>query len=718
MARTTGLRKKGLLKGLLVMLITMLGQPALAMPTSLNTWLNNAGSGAMLVRGGAESPWAPALLLDTEVDIRVSGPVAHVTVTQQFRHQGRDFVEGQYVFPLAEQAAVHGMVLQVGERRIVGAIHEKQQAREIYAQARAQGQRAGLVEQRRPNLFVTSVANIAPGDTVSVELEYTELLVPDALTFGLRFPMTMTPRYTPRHSEHDALHDTPHGSHNTSHSTPHPTQSANGAPVEGPLVEGPIVHQSAIPETSHQARIRVYVDAGMALDTLTSPSHRIGLEYDGRGYQIILPDEQVPMDRDFVLNWRLPEGADSQAALFTEEVNGEHYGLLMLTPGLSGAAARASQQVSEQPRLPRDVILIVDTSGSMAGERMRQAKESLQYALSRLQPEDHFNVLEFNHRHRMLYRASVPASPDNLREATEWVGRLQAGGGTEMLPVLEAALTSPSTPGYLRQVIFITDGAVSNEEAVLQMIERRIHRARLFTVGIGAAPNSYLLRRAADIGRGQFTYIGGSANVSQHMSRLFEKLEQPVLTDLRIVLPDGMQAEIWPSRLPDLYAGQPLMATLKFTPDGSASSQAFPASVILQGKSPVPWEQEVVMPVAQQHAGVSTLWAREKITALSDRMVRGEPEDAVRDEIIDVALAHRLASRYTSFVAVEQRPVRGVEEPLSREAVANRNPVDHVYPQTSLGLARLWWLALACWLLVAVLLVVRKKEQRCVGVAA
>ena len=671
--------------GLLVVLIIMLGQSALAVPTSLNTWLNNAGSGAMLVRGGAESPWSPALLLDTEVDIRVSGPVAHVTVTQQFRHQGSGFVEGQYVFPLAEKAAVHGMVLQVGERRIVGAIHEKQRAQEIYARARAQGQRAGLVEQRRPNLFVTSVANIAPGDTVSVELEYTELLVPDALTFGLRFPMTMTPRYTPGPAGHATDTDAQPG-------------FGQVALIEG-QVEGPIVHQSAIPETSHQARIRVYVDAGMPLDVLTSPSHAIGLDYDGRGYQVMLPQEQVPMDRDFVLSWRLPEGADSQAALFTEEVNGEHYGLLMLTPGLSGAAARASQQVSEQPRLPREVILIVDTSGSMAGERIRQAKESLQYALRRLQPEDHFNVLEFNHRHRMLHRASVPASTQNIRDAGEWVGKLHAGGGTEMLPVLEDALASPATPGYLRQIIFITDGAVSNEEAVLRMIERRIHRGRLFTVGIGAAPNSYLLRRAAEIGRGQFTYIGGSAEVSQHMARLFEKLEQPVLTDLKILLPEGMEAEIWPSRLPDLYAGQPLIATLKFTSDGTASPQ-LPGSITVQGKSPVPWEQEVVIPMAQQHAGVATLWAREKITALSDRMVRGEPEAAVRDDIIAVALAHRLASRYTSFVAVEQQPVRGAEEPLSREAVANRNPVDHVYPQTSLGLARLWWLALVCWLLV------------------
>lgn len=196
------------------------------------------------------------------------------------------------------------------------------------------------------------------------------------------------------------------------------------------------------------------------------------------------------------------------------------------------------------------------------------------------------------------------------------------------------------------------------------------------------------------------------------MSRLFEKLEQPVLTDLRIRLPEGMQAEIWPARLPDLYAGQAMVVTLKFAPDHAATSQSFPASVIVQGKSPVPWEQEVLMPVAQQHTGVSTLWAREKITALSDRMVRGEPESAVRDDIIAVALAHRLASRYTSFVAVEERPVRPAEAPLSREAVANRNPVDHVYPQTSLGLARLWWLALVCWLLAALMLATGRRAQR------
>jgi Ca-activated chloride channel family protein len=632
----------------------------------LDQWINEADTGAFLMRD-ASGGWTPALLLDTEVDIRVSGPVARVSLVQRFRNHGGEFSEGVYVFPMPENSAVHGMVLGIGERRIVGDIREKEQAKKIYQQAKRDGRRAGIVEQRRANMFLTKVANIGAGEQVTVTLHYTELLVPDGQRFSLRFPLTMTPRYSPNAEWQDE-------------ESRAPVTVAEQQPVEG------LIHPDhALPENSHRVQISAYVDAGQEVSDLASSSHQIRHQFDGRGYRVVLPAESVPMDQDFVLSWRLRGGAGSRASLFTETLNNEHYAVLMLNP---------AEQPAKGNRMPREVILIIDTSGSMSGERIRQAQKSLVYALQQLQPEDRFNVLEFNSRYRLLYRQMMPASFANIEDASDWVNDLVADGGTEMLPVIEDALSLPTDPAYLRQVIFVTDGSVSNEQAVLQMIQRRLHRARLFTVGIGAAPNNYLLSKAAEIGRGTFTYIGSASEVSTHMAALFDKLEKPVLTDLRIDWPEGVEAEAWPEKLPDLYVGQPLVVAMKLN--------RLPDAVTIRGRSPEPWQQHMTVPDGQHHPGVATLWARSKIDSLMNRIIAGEREENIRPQVLDVALEHRLISRYTSFVAVEENPVRAPDAPLLTQELGNRNPVDHVYPQTSLGLMQLWLISALC-LLLAVL---------------
>lgn len=624
-------------------------------------------TGLFLLRANAQSDWQPALLLNTDVDVEISGPIAQVRVRQHFANPGDAFAEGSYVLPLSENAAVHGMTLDIGERKIVGQIHEKAEAKAIYEQAKRNGQQTGLTEQQRPNLFRTSVANIGAGEQITVTLEYTELLVPDANNYSLRLPLTMTPRYAARPQASDQ---------------PAPRQSYSQAHPEGPIVKADDAETA-----SHQARLNIYLDQGMQLAQVRSPSHQLSADYDGRGYGIRLAQNPVRMDRDFVLEWQLPAAAGNQAAVFSEQVGDDHYALLMLSP--------AAQPVSTE-RTPREVFLIIDTSGSMQGERIRQARRSLIHALGRLQPEDRFNVLEFNSYHSMLFREPQPANADNLAQASQWVAGLNADGGTEMLPVLRDALSQPNEPGYLRQLIFITDGSVSNEQEVLSMIQQRLRQSRLFTVGIGAAPNNYLLRKAAELGRGQFTPINESEGVSEAMNRLFEKLESPVLTDLRISLPDGIQAEIWPQKLPDLYAGQPLVVAMKLN--------RLPEQITLHGQQPEPWQQALQLPAEQQHNGVARLWARSKIESLMDQMQRGTDESEVRPAVLEVALQHQLMSNYTSFVAVEQTPVRDPSETLNQQQIPNLNPVDHrMYPQTSLGLTRIWMLA-ALMLLAALAL--------------
>ncbi|GAA6131208.1 marine proteobacterial sortase target protein [Halopseudomonas sabulinigri] len=633
-------------------------------------WANEPGepgTGQFLLRHDASASWQPALLLNTEMDVQISGPIAEVRIRQTFSNPGGAFAEGQYVLPVSEQAAVHAMTLDIGERRIEGAIHEREQARKIYQQAKDAGQRSGLVEQSRPNLFRTSVANIGAGEVISVTLSYTELLAPDATRFSLRLPLTMTPRYVPGPAPSD-----------------NPQQPAAPRPA-GP--EGPITTSLGDNTDSHQAQINLYLDSGMELAQVRSPSHAIDTRYDGHGYAIALRQNPVPMDRDFVLDWQLPAEAGNQAALFSEAVGEGYYALLMLSPAASN---------NNQQRQPREVFLILDTSGSMQGERIRQARSSVVYALSRLQPEDRFNVLEFNSEYSMLFREPQQANAANLHEARRWVQGLPASGGTEMLPVLREALTQPNEPGYLRQLIFITDGSVSNERDVLQMIHQRLRQARVFTVGIGAAPNNYLLRKAAEVGRGQFTAINDADGVGESMNRLFEKLESPVLTQLALQLPPGIEAETWPQKLPDLYAGQPLVVAMKLN--------RLPEEITLSGQQPEPWQLRLMLPEQQNSKGVARLWAQRKIDAMMDKLNAGAGDDEVRDLVLPVALEHQLMSKYTSFVALEPVPARAVEEPLHSQQIPNLNPVDHrAYPQTSLGLAGLWSLALT--LLLAAMLV-------------
>ena len=643
-----------------IMLIT-----SLLVQTAWASEPDEPGTGEFLLRSDASAAWQPALLLNTEMDVQISGPIAEVRIRQTFSNPGGAYAEGQYVLPVSEQAAVHAMTLDIGERRIEGAIHEREQARKIYQQAKDNGQRSGLVEQSRPNLFRTSVANIGAGETISVTLKYTELLQPDATRFNLRLPLTMTPRYTPGPAPSD---------------NPQQQAAPRAASPEGPIV-------IAGDDASHQAQINLYLDSGMELAQVRSPSHAIETHYDGHGYPIALRQNPVPMDRDFVLEWQLPAEAGNQAALFSEAVGDAYYALLMLSP-----AATASNQ----ERQPREVFLILDTSGSMQGERIRQARSSVVYALNRLQPEDRFNVLEFNSEYSMLFRAPQQANAANLHEARRWVQGLPASGGTEMLPVLREALTQPNEPGYLRQLIFITDGSVSNERDVLQMIHQRLRQARVFTVGIGAAPNNYLLRKAAEVGRGQFTAINDADGVGESMNRLFEKLESPVLTHLALEFPRGVEAETWPQKLPDLYAGQPLVVAMKLN--------RLPEEITLTGQQPEPWQQRLVLPEQQSSTGVARLWAQRKIDAMMDKLNAGAGDDEVRDLVLPVALEHQLMSKYTSFVALEPVPVRAAEEPLNSQQIPNLNPVDHrAYPQTSLGLAGIWSLALT--LLLAAMLV-------------
>ncbi|MDX1516246.1 MAG: marine proteobacterial sortase target protein, partial [Woeseiaceae bacterium] len=494
-------------------------------------------SGSLLLR--MRSGYRVATLLNTDVDMSISGLVARVTVRQSFENTGAEWAEGIYVFPLPDKAAVDHMRLQIGERFIEGEIREKAEAKKQYEQAKAEGRKASLVEQERPNLFTTSVANIAPGETVVVEIEYLEDLVYDNGRFSLRFPMTLTPRYMP--------------------GDPLPDRQGNGwsadttEVADASRISPPMVTRSA----GHRATIDVDLDAGMSLATVTSRYHPVNVVESGGRYAITLASPTVPLDHDFELVWKPAAGSEPRAMLFSEHVNGDaHYLLLVMPPSVADASLSA---------LPREMIFIIDTSGSMHGTSIVQARLALARALEKLNPGDRFNVIAFSSRPNPLFPASVAADRGNLEAARRFVASLAASGGTEMRSALELAFRQAPSETHLRQIVFITDGAVGNEAALFELIERRLGSGRLFTVGIGSAPNGWFMRKASETGRGSFTMIGAQAEVGEKMAGLFAKIEQPQVTDIVVTWPGNVIVDAYPATVPDLYASEPVWIKAKVT---------------------------------------------------------------------------------------------------------------------------------------------------------
>lgn len=605
-------------------------------------------SGSFLLKASASGITYAAPLLDTEVSMQVSGMVARVRVRQRFSNPAPDWYEGIYVFPLPENAAVDGLRMRVGDRVIQGQIKERAAARAVYEAAKQNGQRAALVEQERPNIFTSSVANIAPNDSIVVEIDYQQNLRYDQGSFSLRFPMVVGPRYIPGVPSTETLSANPGQGW-----APNTDQVPDASRITPPVLPPRLLGETLF----NPVKLEIQLDAGVPLVAVRSATHDIdvGLGDDHR-YRIGLRQGSVPANRDFELTWTPAAGSAPQAAIFHEDRGGERFAQLMLLP--------PDSKIQAAP-LPREVVFVIDTSGSMDGTSIVQAREALLLALKGLDARDRFNVIEFNSITRSLFPQALPATPQMLGRAAVWVGQLQANGGTEIGAALKVALNKSDDARVLRQVIFLTDGSVGNEEQLFDMIRDRLGDSRLFTIGIGSAPNSYFMRKAAETGRGTFTYIGNVNEVAEKMGALFRKLEAPVLKNIKIDWP--ATAEAWPERLPDLYAGEPLTVSVKL---GTAVKQ-----VRVSGeRNGLPWEAQLNLQESKASGGVAKLWARAKIAALRDTEREGANAEEVRKALIEIALAHSLVSKHTSLVAVELKPLRPAGTPWQSGAMPTHLP--------------------------------------------
>lgn len=610
----------------------IISQPGSDEPLQAAVAEDALGPGVMLARftpvvlsGEAPTPREiPLPLKHTDVDARISGYVGTVDVTQQFENPYDQKIEAVYLFPLPEKAAVSEFVMTIGERRIRGILREKAEAQQIYREARAQGYQASLLTQHRPNVFEQRVANIEPGKQIDINIRYYETLAYADGWYSFVFPTVVGPRYNPPGSK-DPLLALP---------------QSNVVPTPAAAVR----YLTPGTSSAHDISIAVELDAGVAIEEIDS-SHPIDTETLRDGIvRVGLSDGATLPNRDFRLNFRVAgETIKSNLLSYIDEETGDGYFTLMLYPPAG---------LEQLKRQPLELVFVLDCSGSMNGAPMAQAKAAILAALDRLEPNDTFQIIRFSQNASQFGPAPVLATPDNLRAARDYVFGLQGMGGTQMIEGIRAALGFPHDEERLRFVTFLTDGYIGNETDILAAIDRGLGASRIFSFGVGSAPNRYLLERMASTGRGAVAYLSLEDSGRVVMDAFFDRVAHPAMIDVEIDYGSMAVRDVYPRRLPDLFVGRPLVVTGRF--------EGRPGAVELRGRAggervAVSFARERSAP---EHAYLPNLWARLKIADLNDELsVNPASGQRLAAEIRQTALDYELMSDYTAFIAVDASQV-------------------------------------------------------------
>ncbi|HEX7237355.1 MAG TPA: VIT domain-containing protein [Gammaproteobacteria bacterium] len=582
------------------------------------------GSGTMLAlvaREPAAPPTeVPLPLRHTDVHAVVTGYISSVDVTQQFENPYDEKIEAVYLFPLPEKAAVNEFVMTIGERKIRGILREKEEAQRIYEDARAQGYRASLLVQHRPNIFEQKVANIEPGKRIDVNIRYFHTLAYEDGWYSFVFPTVVGPRYNPQGST-SPVAALPREDYR---------QPANGTAVR---------YLRPNERSAHDIGISVDVDAGVAIEELTA-SHEVATTRDGKSHaHVTLAGGNTIPNRDFILKFRVAgDTIKSNLLTYTDERTQQGYFTLMVYPPAAPAASH---------RQPVEMVFVVDTSGSMSGQPIAQARAAINEALDRLESGDTFQVMNFSSDVNQFASRPLPATRENIERARAYVNALGGQGGTEMLSGIRAALNFPRDPERMRFVTFLTDGYIGNEAEIFGEVQRTIGDARIFSFGVGSSVNRYLLDGLATEGRGTVAYLGLDDSAADVMKYYFERISRPAMTNVAIDW-NGLNAtDVYPARLPDLFPGRPIVVTGKFS--GKVDDVGVHGRL---GANAVSFDVEPARDSAQP--ALRSLWARLRIEDLARKQtLTGDPGGSLADAIRTTALEHSLMSAYTSFVAVD-----------------------------------------------------------------
>ncbi|MBI1356328.1 MAG: VWA domain-containing protein [Acidobacteria bacterium] len=580
----------------------------------------------------------------TAVRARISGHLARVDVTQRFKNPYDEPIEAVYVFPLPAAAAVDEMTIRVGERTIRGRIERREEAQRIYEAARDRGQLAALLDQERPNIFTQALANIRPGESVEVNIRYVETLVYDAGSYEFAFPMVVGPRYMP--------------------GDPTGKQAGGFAPDTGQVPDASRISPRPVPpgmRAGHDLSLEIELDAGVALRGLAAKSHEILVERPAPTRAVVrLKEQAVIPNKDFVLRYDVAGEEIGDVTMAYQDRRGGYFSLVLEPP----------RRFTVEDVTPKELVFVLDVSGSMSGFPIEKAKETMKLALDGLYPRDAFNLITFAGETKVLFPQPVPATAANLAHAQKFLDSRAGGGGTEMMQAIRTALEPSDASERVRIVCFMTDGYIGNDMAVLDEI-RKHPNARIFSFGIGSSTNRFLLDKMAELGRGEVEYVSLQDDGSAAARRFHERVRNPLLTDVQLDFEGLEVSEAYPQRLPDLFSAKPVVVTGRFAAPAKGT-------IVLRGKvSGEAWQRRIPVDFStglDRHDVVATLWARAKVADLMQQdfagIQGGSPRPEIREGITQLGLDYRLMTQFTSFVAVEESVVteggkpRRVEVPV------------------------------------------------------
>ncbi len=585
---------------------------------------NIPGCGALLARIAEEPKLVPVPLKHTDVTGTIHGYIASVRVKQQFQNPFDSKIEAVYVFPLPQQAAVNEFIMTVGERRIRGIIRERKEAEKIYNRAKAQGHVASLMTQERPNIFMQKVANIEPGKQIDIDIRYFNTLQWDDGAYEFVFPMVIGPRFNPA------------GSTDPIPAIARATQT---------VTDKAVAYLAPDERSGHDISLSIDVHAGVSIEHIESVNHVINTEQRGSDHRkvTLTASDSIP-NRDFVLRYRVAGDTVKSALMTQKDDHGQYFTMMLYPPA----------ELSSLKRSPMEMVFVLDCSGSMSGQPMAQSKAAVRQALKTLTPRDTFQIIRFSSNASQLGNKPIPAMAENIQRALSWLSGLHGSGGTQMIEGIKTALDFPHDEGRFRLVSFLTDGFIGNEQQILTTLHQKRGAARVFSFGVGQSPNRFLMNRMALVGRGAVTYLSLNDDATDVMNRFAERISHPALTDVAIDWGNMQVEDVYPSRLPDLIVGRPIVITGRYT--GEASSVRIGGHAV--GEM-VDYEVNIAED-QEKHPGIAAVWARHKIADLTNQATRA-PEliTQVKQSVLQTALNHNLMSPYTAFIAVDSMTMTG-----------------------------------------------------------
>ena len=615
--------------------------------------------GSLQVLDESGKPKAMCPLKHTDVRVEISGFLSRVNVTQEFENPFKEKIEAVYTFPLPASAAVDEMTMVVGDRTVRGKILRREEAQAAYDAAKSGGQVASLLNQERPNIFTQSVANILPGEKIKITISYVETLRYEAGSYEFSFPMVVGPRYMPGAVT----------GRQGSGVSPDTTQVPDASRISPkPVAEGL--------RAGHDISLDIILDAGVPIDGFKGKSHEVELErLSAHSAHVRLKTGSMIPNKDFVLSFDVAGKSIQDALLAHRSDKGGYFTLILQPP----------ERITVADVTPKELVFVLDTSGSMSGFPIEKAKETMKLALDSLYPADTFNLITFAGDTRILFPGPVPATPENRRKALAFLSASSGYGGTEMMKAIKASLDASDSQDHVRIVCFMTDGYVGNDMEIISEVQRHPN-ARVFAFGIGSSVNRFLLDKMSEYGRGEVEYVALNDDGSAAARRFHERVRNPLLTDISVDWNGLPVSDVYPQRIPDLFGAKPVILTGRYTAAGHAV-------IRLKGKmSGREFVREIAVDFPEtesRHNVLSSLWARARIDDLMGQDYNGMQQGAMKPElketITNLALEYRLMTQFTSFVAVEEMIVtdggqpRRIDVPVDVPEGVNHEDEDNTF---------------------------------------